>query len=70
MPAPFDGECCADMVEMKTWKVEHSARHDRLDTLLDRVLNRLPLWATALATGTGIVVGSLLTIIGFLLLYR
>ena len=69
MPAgePFDNECCADMVEIKTWRTAHEGRHEAIDTLLDRVLNRVPLWVTALFTVGGVLVGSLITIIGFLL---
>lgn len=63
----FDGECCTDMVEMKTWRSEHEKRHGTLDDILDRLLNRLPVWVTIVFSIGGGIIGSLLTVIGFLL---
>jgi hypothetical protein len=66
MAEPFENECCPSMIDMKAWREGHEHRHEALDDLLDKVLNRLPLWATFLLTIAGGVIGSLLTVIGFL----
>ena len=64
---PFAGECCADMVTAKSWMVEHDKKHVTLEAILDRLLNRLPIWVTVAFTLAGAIVGSLLTIIIILL---
>lgn len=63
---PFENECCADMVSTKQWIENHEKRHATLDDILDKLLNRLPLWATVILSLAGGVIGSLITIVLFL----
>lgn len=66
MTDKFEGECCPDMIEMKQWVEGHEKRHSTIDDVLDKLINRLPLWASVMMTISGGVIGSLLTIIAFL----
>lgn len=45
------------------WINDHEKRHITLDEILARLMNRLPLWATAAATLGGTLFGILVTII-------
>ncbi len=70
MAEQFDGECCTDMVKMKEWQESHEKRHVTIDEILDRLMNRLPLWATMGYTAAGAIIGSLITIVAILLSNR
>lgn len=65
-----DVTCCGGLIEVQTWVTNHDKRHATIDEILDKLMNRLPLWATFMLTGAGTVIGILVTIIGFLMAAR
>jgi len=67
MVEPVDYETCTGYVEMKQWRESHENRHATIDEILNKLLNRLPLWATTIFTIAGGVIGSLVTVVIFLL---
>ena len=42
---------------------DHTSRLDKIDIILDKVRNRLPVWAVFVIGGLGTACGSMLTII-------